>query len=460
MPLKPGCDEATISANIGELMSTGKYDADQAAAIAYNNCREGKKLYAAPAPVGIFSRVKEGITVYRGADNQRFMLIVTSNSYKDRDNEAIATKALQRYVDGAWTVEDKCLPRNKFLFWHDEKAHIGNIVWADMEGPFLLEVAKELPNRRVTLSTRDYTYRTTVKALWDFIEQSNFRWGASHGFNHMDSAKTKDGVYQDIRKFETSVLPLDAAANPYTFAGVVDAMNKDQVLNSLLKIDGAAEKFRKGIRAVKRDLDKRGLEHKALEETVVKGIMEDCRAMCEKIAGKFTDNPSPELIDQCTEMCLQMLASMGSEAGETTPEETPAETEYMAEDMPAEDVPVEDDEERKPMMTDKQVKLFHRLIKSQETMVNDNTEMRDAVTKMAKAFESLSDIPDTVNKLAGRIEAIEKKLNAPRRASTDVATMVEDKELTQRAKEQTERYEQLFPGLNVKIKSAPENGRE
>ena len=43
MPLKEGSDDETISANIAELMRTGKYKQDQAVAIAYSKAGRSRK---------------------------------------------------------------------------------------------------------------------------------------------------------------------------------------------------------------------------------------------------------------------------------------------------------------------------------------------------------------------------------------------------------------------------------
>jgi hypothetical protein len=417
-------------------------------------------LFAAPSPVGIFSRVKGGLTVYRGQDGRRYLFIVTSNSYKDRENETITTKALKHYVDSAWAVEDKCLPRNPLLFWHEKSAAIGDIVWCDMEGPFLLEVARERKNKaiRIQLDSGD-TWNTTVKAIWDAIENVKVRWGASHGFEHPESARTDDGVYKYIRKFETSVLPLDAAANPYTFATTIgDGMDKDKFINDLLKIPGLAQKFRKGTRAVGQELRKQGLEHKALTE---KGLLEDARALVEKIAAKFSDGVTPEEVDEATQMLVTGLASI---APASEPVEEPVLTEETMADetVPVEEVTTSDEEdEEKAAMYAKQIKLFERLIKSQEAITTDHTTMSDAMVKMAKALEPLADVPASVKALETRLTAIEKRFGgAPRQASRSEETVVDDKELTKHAKSQTERYEKLFPGLNVELKPLSGNGKE
>lgn len=163
------------------------------------------------------TRLKAGSTVFTGADGLRYMFIVTSNGYKDREDEFVFTQALKSYVDSRWVANKRFISDNELLFWH-EGDNVGSIVWADMEGPFLLEVAKEAPNRIVYLD-KAHRVRSTVKQVWDYIEaHPEVGWGASHGFGYPASER---GNYKHIQKFETSVLPLAYAANPYTYAGVM-----------------------------------------------------------------------------------------------------------------------------------------------------------------------------------------------------------------------------------------------
>jgi hypothetical protein len=325
-----------------------------------------------------------------------------------------------------------------------------------MEGPFLLEVAKERPNKVVKLTTKGRIWKTTIKHIWDAIEKNLYRWGASHGFK-VDDSSFENGVYKHIAKFETSVLPLDAAANPYTFAGVVSDMNKDKVLESLLRTPGVADKFRKGVRTVKQELDKRGLEHKALAQTRVKGILDEALTIIEQAFDKI-GGQVPEGFAAATLQSLVAAMAGGEDEDEPDGDEH-MDTEYMADDDVAADgsAPVED-ENKTPVVMGKQLKLIDKLIRSQEALVTDSNDTRDAMIKVAKAVNPLLELPDTVKALTARLDAVEKRLGgAPRRASVDTSTIVDDKKLTEKAKESAERFEELFPGSGIKIKSA-DNG--
>lgn len=171
-----------------------------------------RKAYLTPKPVPWYRRwgqkLKEGITVTHGGDGLRYMFIITSNSYPDREDETITTKALTDYVNQAWETGEVSQP---LRWWHDDELpDIGRIVWADMEGPFLLELAQELPT-------------TLSRMIFDYIEQhTEEHWAASHGFDFPEDDKTPDGTYKKIYKFETSLLPLKAAANPYTMSAIVN----------------------------------------------------------------------------------------------------------------------------------------------------------------------------------------------------------------------------------------------
>lgn len=149
----------------------------------------------------------------RAADQLRLMMIVTSNAYKDREDEIITERALTEYVDSCWKDGD-FVGDNPLLVWHGGDP-IGDIIYAEMSGPFLIEIARERPNRMVNLARTGEAPRTIeVKSVWDALERED-HLGASHEFAFITSDRA-DGIYERILKTETSTLPRAAAANLLT----------------------------------------------------------------------------------------------------------------------------------------------------------------------------------------------------------------------------------------------------
>jgi hypothetical protein len=147
------------------------------------------------------------------AFNLRRALLVTSNAYKDRERQIIREVALKHYVESSWEG-DQFIGNNPYLFWHAGDP-IGRIIYADMEGPFLLEVAQELPDQIVNLAkSGDPPFRVSIKKVWDVLEREpDLR--TSHRFGYL-LGDEEDDVFDDIAKVESSTLPGRYAANPYT----------------------------------------------------------------------------------------------------------------------------------------------------------------------------------------------------------------------------------------------------
>lgn len=439
-----------------------------------------KELKIAPQPFTLwdatFKGYKPGITVFKGDDGLRYLAIVSSNSYRDREHEAIATKALERYVKSAWSVHGKCITRNTLRFWHDSDP-IGEIVWADTEGPFLLEIAKELPNKVIRLNkSDDQVVKTTIKTIWDVFERMPVRWGASHGFLANKQYTTADNVYKMISKFETSLLPLDSAANPYTFAGIIEKdMNKDKFLDKLVQIPGFASKFRKGIRSVNEALQSEGLQHKSLKDVKkavkiqTKGILEDLEALVDDFLSEVTDSPDPAMKDQ---FIMHILGAVAGHDGEE-PDGDEQDDDLLEKEDDGYDGGA-DVEEAKDMdgyaeaqpsgygagreevptaLHGKQLKLIDRLVKSNKALADDQHDIKSALVEISKAIAPLGKQAEDISAIGKRLKAVEEKLSGrTRQASRDIETVVEDEDLTSRIKEQLDKYEELFPGSGIKLK--------
>lgn len=141
-------------------------------------------------------------------------MLISSNNRIDRDGEIVSSKALREYVARV-NKRGRYVGGNALLIWHGGDP-IGKITECQFQSGFLLEIAKELPDKPVNLGDNAEPIMTTVKACWDWIEQWQDHLGVSQGFRYRDV--DFDGkTYHAIDKYESSILPIEYASNPFTF---------------------------------------------------------------------------------------------------------------------------------------------------------------------------------------------------------------------------------------------------
>jgi len=422
-----------------------------------------KKMYQAPRPVTrlekLFHARKEGVSVQRSPDGLRHMIIVTSNSYKDRERETLTTKSLKEYVDNAWQG-DTFVDQQPYYYWHsDDLPPIGRIVWADMEGPFLVEVAKELGT-------------SVSKKAFDYVEaHPEIKWGSSHGFDYPESQKGLDGTYNKIYKFETSLLPLEAAANPYTLASVVGEqkdMDKDKLFDDMIGIPGAARSLRKGLRSADATLQAEGLQHKSLgtqQKAAADSVMEKHAANL----GKLSDDPA--LAQKLMAVIQAHQAEMGAtgeedkdDLGAATPA-APVQTALMAygddeEEKAMDDEDTEAEEKAQPgygEMDDsspdqvpplvasaitKQPGTFPKGPVSSQYSTGKSLKAVSDTETILRAIKGISDRLADIEEAMGEVAVMEEKVEqfeanrgkVPMWASMDEATVETDQALLNRAK--------------------------
>jgi hypothetical protein len=232
----------------------------------HDHAADQRIVYAAPDSnqesilKAIVDKIRRGIRpgqmVMKVADGQRLMLIVTSNSYQDREGETLKTQALKEDVDRHWTGDDATfMTNNPLLYWHDDDIVLGDIVWADMIGPFYTELARESAS-------------PVSKHYFDWREQHpDEKWGASHRFAYFRNHRTSGGDFNRIFKRETSTLPLKDAANVGTLSEVIPmSSNRSKKFDEIMGLDGAHDILKtEGLDALVKRLQAAGVEHKALD---------------------------------------------------------------------------------------------------------------------------------------------------------------------------------------------------
>jgi hypothetical protein len=208
------------------------------------------------------SELKPGIhVVHKDNDPLRYMILITSNSYEDREKETITTKALEEYEAACYPGDGVYHNDNRLLFWHDDDAPIGEIIAVNVSGPFLVEVAKELKT-------------PFAKVIWD-VAEGTVHAGVSHRFGYLEKDRSPDGTFHHIFKDETTWLPdLGLAANGLTYAGVVGmaspASDKwlDETFERIAGIKGASAKLHAKTGELEKELEAAGISHKAAKPPV------------------------------------------------------------------------------------------------------------------------------------------------------------------------------------------------
>lgn len=162
----------------------------------------------------------DDLNALKESSGQRLALLITGNAYIDRDHEIIRQKAFEAMVESCWGEDGSFKESHPLLFWHRGDP-IGQIIYAEMYGPFLVEVAKELPDASINIADKtDFPLMTTIKEVWDMIEDNDLDWGASYEF-FFKNEDAADSVYDEIMKTESSVLPRNLAANGFTYCEVI-----------------------------------------------------------------------------------------------------------------------------------------------------------------------------------------------------------------------------------------------
>jgi len=363
-------------------------------------------------------RAEKTLTMTKAADGARLMLIITSNAYEDREGEIVTYRALKEDTDRRWR-DGKFVDGDPVVFWHDDPVQhperiIGDVVYANMHGPFLVEVAKE----RGT----DF-----ARKVWNFVEKGDRAWGASHGFHYRPDEKAR-GEYTFVRKFETSILPLSAAANGYTLAGVVmttSEQNEREALLDEILGEGTAKMVNKKIAQRSKKLDGAGVRRKQYDEQKqpAEAMEEDVKALTpeqavDEIMAIVNSDADESAKRQSLIDLLEMLMN------DSTPE--------MAEDEQSEEV------------EDEAVKAFKAFA---DGLTETQAEQAAALAVIQKR---LGQLPAIIKSLDTRFKAVERRLAmTPRAASRAVETELTDDELLERVKAQTKRIDPFW-GVEVK----------
>ncbi len=146
---------------------------------------------------------------------KNYLVIWTTNAFRDREGEIFSTKAIEDYVDR----RDQTGIKDRVWFWHVKGSDFATVEWQGLVGKFLVEVA----------AVDDTAYGQkmfhAVQHPEDYPDLLPHGWGSSHGYLYRASDK-QNHVYSFFEKYETTLLPYHRASNTYGGLKEVIAMAK------------------------------------------------------------------------------------------------------------------------------------------------------------------------------------------------------------------------------------------
>ena len=146
-----------------------------------------------------------GFKVLQGKSDD-YLLTWTTNSYVDREGEAFKLESLEEFVKECDERDDKGV----YQFWHVPGSDFADVVALTVSGKFLVEIGR---------FRKDKVGQAFKKFFLKYPDGhpaiAPMGWGCSHGFVYKASDR-EDKVYEWFDKKETTILPIEQAANIFT----------------------------------------------------------------------------------------------------------------------------------------------------------------------------------------------------------------------------------------------------
>ena len=194
------------------------------------------------------TRAKEttdSFSVFKDAAGEYRWVAISSNSYRDRDQEIVSQAALEADCEYA----DSTKEYGPLRFWHVPGWDIGECDFNMMHGRMLIESGK-----------------FNSPAIGAAVAQAQKEYQLSIGFNHPRN-EPSNGIYYHIRRFERSLVPSGRAANPFTSLSVtkendMSTAEKQAKLLELLGDQNLMASILNGASAAQKQADDMGIAFK------------------------------------------------------------------------------------------------------------------------------------------------------------------------------------------------------
>jgi len=267
-----------------------------------------------------FSEVygKLGFKTFTARDGRPWILTWTTNSFRDREGEIFRQKALEDYV-GRMASRDV---KGEFWFWHIPGTRFGTIQWQGMVGRFLVEAG---PFDDTPVGRKFQRFFAQHPRFHKDLAPEG--WGTSHGYLYLPGDRA-DREYEWLDKFETTVLPMSKASNPWNPQLEVLEMNDTQ--RKALETVGGADLVQwvqdLGDNRTK-ELEEKGVAYKAVSsvagairelatEIVDEGLKEQAESVAQNIEGALAESDTKEALDGVVGTLTDLAGAVGGDIGE------------------------------------------------------------------------------------------------------------------------------------------------
>lgn len=265
---------------------------------------------------------KKDFTVFKDAAGQYRWVLISSNPYRDRDGEIVSMKALANDVDRA----DADGEYGPLRFWHVPGLDIGACDFNMLHGKMLVEAG---------------TFASP--AIGQAVSQKADDYQVSIGFHHPKNEPNADGVFENIRRFERSLVPKGRASNRFTSLAVSKGENnmstlaeKLQAFKALLQDDELANSILKQAETKEKEADAAGVAFKEDETTSVTDVTPDPVTMTPApVQAETPTAPDPfialsQKIDALSENVAALNSMYGKSKDDTAAQEAERQTTLKA----------------------------------------------------------------------------------------------------------------------------------
>lgn len=361
-----------------------------------------------------------GLTVFKNVEGKWRWAMLSSNAFEDRDGEVISQKALEEDVARADADGDY----GPLRWWHVPGLDIGTCDFNAMEGRILIE-AGGFGNEQ----------------LGEIIAAKASDLSGSIGFFHPDTEPDEEGVYHSIRRFERSLLPKEAASNPFVQLVVEQEgtpMKKEKIEEFKKKLGlGADGKLVESVITMADEAEAAAIG-KGVRTKEAEAAPEVTPEVVPVPEAEATAEPVAE-VEPTAKETVEIAEAVSTETPAEVPAEAPAETvvETVKADVAAPAVAPED-QPISGMTMGELVQLITTVVGKLEPVAADVPAGKEIAEKAAQDLAQFieaqkataAETAKAIETMAGKIEALIGE--APRsvaraaRASQEEATLVEN----------------------------------